>query len=99
MELSLNALSEALKRKTITLTGVLNGEEVSILVDTGSSDSFINSELVFGMDIKYQWVDQPFSVIMGNGACVTSNAVYPGVQWSINQHHFRFNLKAMELGG
>nr|XP_027097511.1 uncharacterized protein LOC113717062 [Coffea arabica] len=99
MELSLNALSEALKRKTITLTGVLNGEEVSIVVDTGSSDSFINSELVIGMDLKYQWVDQPFSVIMGNGDCVTSNAVCPGVQWSINQHHFRFNLKAMELGG
>ncbi|XP_027088762.1 uncharacterized protein [Coffea arabica] len=99
MDMSLHALSEALKRKTITLTGVLNGEEVLILVDTGSSDSFINSELVIGMDIKYQWVDQPFSVIMGNGTSVTSNAVCPGVKWGINQHQFRFDLKAMELGG
>ena len=57
MEMSLHALSEALKRKTITLTGILDGEEVLILVDTGSSDSYISSELVIGMDISYQWVD------------------------------------------
>ncbi|XP_027127715.2 uncharacterized protein [Coffea arabica] len=99
MEMSLHALSEALKRKTITLTGVLDGEEVLILVDTGSSNSFISSELVIGMDLRYQWVDQPFSVVMGDGTCVTSKAVCPGVQWSINQHQFKFNLKAMELGG
>nr|XP_027081138.1 uncharacterized protein LOC113703854 [Coffea arabica] len=99
MEMSLHALSEALKRKTITLTGVLDGEEVLILVDTGSSDSYISSELVIGMDVKYQWMDQPFSVIMGNGTSVTSNAVCLGVQWSINQHNFKFNLKVMELGG
>ncbi|XP_071917152.1 uncharacterized protein [Coffea arabica] len=99
MEMSLHALSEALKRKTITLTGVLDGEQMLILVDTGSSDSYISSELVIGMDIKHQWVDQPFSVIMGNGACVTSNVVCPNVQWSINQHHFRFNPQVMELGG
>ena len=57
MDMSLHALSEALKRKTITLTGILDGEEVLILVDTGSSDSYISSELVIGMDISYQWVD------------------------------------------
>nr|XP_027123207.1 uncharacterized protein LOC113739959 [Coffea arabica] len=99
MEVSLHALSEALKRKTITLSGILDGEEVLILVDTGSSDSYISSELVIGMDIGYQWVDQPFSVIMGNGSCVTSNAICNGVQWRINQHNFRYNLKVMELGG
>ncbi|XP_027062727.1 uncharacterized protein [Coffea arabica] len=93
MEMSLHALSEALKRKTITLSGILDGEEVLILVDTGSSDSYISSELVIGMDISYQWVDQPFSVIMGNGSCVTSNAICNGVQWRINQHNFRYNLK------
>nr|XP_027122265.1 uncharacterized protein LOC113739231 [Coffea arabica] len=99
MEMSLHALSEALKRKTITLTGKLDGEEVLILVDTGSSDSYINSELVIGMDIKYQMVSDPFSVIMGNGTYVTSNAICPSVMWEVNQYKFRFDLKVMELGG
>ncbi|XP_071939900.1 uncharacterized protein [Coffea arabica] len=99
MELSLHALSESLKRKTITLTGILDGEKVFMLVDTGSSDSYINSEMVIGMDINYRWVDQPFSVIMGNGTSVTSNAICPNVHWKINQHSFRFDLKVMEVGG
>ncbi|XP_027124419.1 uncharacterized protein [Coffea arabica] len=99
MELSLHALSESLRRKTITLTGNLDGEKVFILVDTGSSDSYINSEMVIGMDIAYRMVKQPFSVIMGNGTTVTSNAICPNVHWNINQHSFRFDLKVMELEG
>ena len=84
MELSLHALSESLRSKTITLTGILNGEKVFILVDTESSDSYINSEMVIGMDIDYKWVKQPFSVIMGNGTAVTRNAICPNVHWKIN---------------
>lgn len=98
MEMSLYALFEALKRKTITLIGILDGEEVLIPVDTGSSDSYISIELDIGMDIKYQWVDQPFSIIMRNGTCVTGNAICLNVHWRINQHSFRFNPKVMELG-
>ena len=36
MEMSLHALFEALKGKTITITEKMEGEEVLILVDTGS---------------------------------------------------------------
>lgn len=35
MEVSLHALSDSLKRKTITLQGLLRGKKVSLLVDTG----------------------------------------------------------------
>ena len=99
MELSLHALSESLRSKTITLTGILDGEKVFILVDTGSSDSYINSEMVIGVDIAYRQVEQPFSVKMGNGTTVTSNGICPNVHWKINQHSFRFDLKVMEFEG
>ena len=98
MEMSLHALSESLKRKTITITGQLDGEEVLILVDAGSSDSYIDSELVIALDIPYRMVS-PFSVIVGNGACVTSKAICPRVRWEVNQHKFGFDLKVMELSG
>lgn len=42
IDVSVYALSCAIQRKTITLQGQLKGETVSILVDTGSSHSFIN---------------------------------------------------------
>ena len=98
MEMSLHTLSEALKRKTITLVGRLDGEDMLILVDTGSSDSYISSEKVIAFDIPYQLV-QPFSVIVRNGACVTSKAICPKVVWGINQHRFCYDLKVMDLSG
>ncbi|XP_027098929.2 uncharacterized protein [Coffea arabica] len=96
MEMSLHTLSNALKRKTITLVGRLDGEEMLILVDTGSSDSYIGSEKVIAFDIPYQLV-KPFFVIVGNGACVTSKAICPKVVWGINQHKFCYDLKVMDL--
>nr|XP_027120660.1 uncharacterized protein LOC113737665 [Coffea arabica] len=98
MEMSLHTLSEALKRKTITLVGRLDGEEMLILVDTGSSDSYISSEKVIAFDIPYKLVN-PFSVVFGNGACVTSKAICPKVVWGINQHRFCYDLKVMDLSG
>ena len=98
MEMSLYALSEAMKRKTITLVGKMDGEEMLILVDTGSSDSYISNEKVITFDKPYQLVE-PFSVIVGNEACVTGKAVCPKVTWEINQRKFCFDLKVMDISG
>ena len=46
MEMSLHVLSVAMTRKTITLVGKLEGEAMPILVDTGSSNNYINCEKV-----------------------------------------------------
>ena len=67
-------------------------------MDTGSSDSYIDSELVIALDIPYRMVS-PFSVIVGNRACVTSKAICPRVKWEVNQHQFGFDLKVMQLSG
>ncbi|XP_027088658.1 uncharacterized protein [Coffea arabica] len=96
MEMSLHALFVAMKRKTITLIGKLDCEETLILVDTRSSDSYISSEKVIAFDIPYRLVD-PFSIIVGNGACVTSKAICPKVVWGINQYKFCYDLKVMDL--
>ena len=98
MEMSLHALFVAMKRKTITLIGKLDCEETLILVDTRSSDSYISSENVIAFDIPYRLVD-PFSIIVGNRACVTSKAICPKVVWKINQHKFCYDLKMMDLSG
>ncbi|XP_071937632.1 uncharacterized protein [Coffea arabica] len=98
MKMFLHVLSEALQRKTITLIGWLDGEEMLILVDTGNSDSYISSEKVIAFDIPYKLVD-PFSVIVGNGACVTSKAICPKVAWEVNHHKFCYDLKVMDLSG
>lgn len=97
VNVSLNALSGALKRKTIMLIGVIEDLPIKILVDTGSTDSFIHFGLVKFLELPFQKVS-PFSVTMANGASVTSEAACLGVTWKIQDFRFKFDLKLMELG-
>nr|XP_027064416.1 uncharacterized protein LOC113690623 [Coffea arabica] len=97
-EVSLNALSSAIKRKSIMLLGNLGGLPVKILVDTGSSDSFINHKMASLLHLPYQAVN-PFIVTLADGTDITSGAICPRVTWIIQENQFQFDLKVMELGG
>ncbi|XP_027076964.1 uncharacterized protein [Coffea arabica] len=97
-EVSLNALSGAIKRKSILLMGNLGGLPVKILVDTGSSDSFIHHRVVNLLHLPYHSVS-PFTVTLADGTDITSGAISPNVSWVIQDYRFQFDLKIMELGG
>ena len=51
MDVSLHALTEVLKRNTITLKGEIKGVLIYILVDTGSSDTYIGHHLAKSLDL------------------------------------------------
>ena len=50
VDMSFHTLSSGLKRKTITLQQVMRSVVVNVLVDTGSSDSFISHSLAKDSD-------------------------------------------------
>lgn len=84
MDISLNTLSGSLKRKTIMLQGELLGIAIQILVDTGSSDSFISHHLARQLDLPF-FLSRPFTITMADGSGVTGSVVCPKVPWRI-QH-------------
>ena len=96
-EVSLNSLAAAIRRKSIMLLGNLGGVPVKILVDIGSSDSFIHYGLVKSLQLPHQIVS-PFTVTLADGTDITSEAIYPNVRWLIQNYKFQFDLKIMELG-
>nr|XP_027071642.1 uncharacterized protein LOC113696426 [Coffea arabica] len=97
-EVSLNALSGAIKRKSILLMGNLGGFPVKILVDTGSSDSFIHHRVVNLLQLPYHSIS-PFTVTLADGTDITNGVISPNVSWVIQDYRFQFDLKIMELGG
>lgn len=98
LDVSLNALSTALKWKTITIQGLLHDHTVNILLDTGSTDSYIHSSWVQRLQLKQNEVE-PFSVVIADGRTITGSTVFPKVKWSIQGYQFSFDLKLMQLGG
>lgn len=97
IEASLYALSNNLSRETIVRQGKLYGQVINILVDTGSSDSYINSQNVQKLSLKQKHV-APFSVIIADGSTMTSQHVCPRVKWEIQESKFCFDLKSVNIG-
>ncbi|XP_071912354.1 uncharacterized protein [Coffea arabica] len=76
----------------------MRGLPVKILVDIGSSDSFIHHRLVNLLHLPHQAIN-PFIVTLADGTDITSGAICPKVVWLIQDYQFQFDLKVMELEG
>nr|XP_017233536.1 PREDICTED: uncharacterized protein LOC108207610 [Daucus carota subsp. sativus] len=97
-EVSLNALSAKIDRKTINLEGCMRGEKVHMLVDTGSTMTFINSKLLERMNVEKMSCDT-ITVKLADGRTVRSNFYVPRVKWKIQQYEFTFDMRIIEISG
>lgn len=97
IDASLHVISHQLSRKTIVLQGHLGGEPVNVLVDTGSTNSYIHPKHVQRLSLKQTSIS-PFSVMLANGTTVTSHSLCPKVEWDIQGSKFCYSLKNMDIG-
>ncbi|XP_071926629.1 uncharacterized protein [Coffea arabica] len=99
VEILLNALSDSLGRNTILLQGQLAGETVKILVDTGSSDSYIHHMLVLAQGIPFEYV-KPFTVTIGMGVWIMELGDWDlilGVDWMCNYNPITFDFHQLNF--
>ncbi|XP_026443847.1 uncharacterized protein LOC113344001 [Papaver somniferum] len=98
VEVSLHALTGSATGDTIRIPGLINKKTVFILIDTGSTTSFIDSALV--TSLKYSITPtSPMLVTVANGEQTTSSGICSKLQWSMQGHHFMENLRVLPLGG
>ncbi|CAO2169811.1 unnamed protein product [Urochloa humidicola] len=96
LTLSIAAVSGLPSPKTLCLDGVIQGHQMRILVDSGSSHSFISTALATNLS-GASAVDSPMGVQVANGDKLVCSHQFVQAQWSVAAYSFVSDLKILAL--
>lgn len=97
MAISRQAVRGSEGKKTIRLKGSIHYQEVLMLVDSGSSASFISSHLM-GLFLEVHKLVQPVSVKVADGGVLSCQYEVSQCVWACQGQTFTSNLKVLPLG-
>lgn len=97
-EISIHSLNDNRTRHSMKLKGKCKGREISILIDSGSTHSYLNtftaSELQCIIEETPPWV-----IIVANGEKTVSKEKCSHFTWSMHGHSFEAELRLIPFGG
>ncbi|KAF7838894.1 Ty3/gypsy retrotransposon protein [Senna tora] len=96
--LSMNALSGEHAVGTIRFTGVIQGVEVQVLLDGGSSDNFIQPRVVRTLKLAVEPMT-PFKVLVGNGHVLTRFSMVRNIPMLIQGHEIQISAHVLDMTG
>ncbi|CAD6238507.1 unnamed protein product [Miscanthus lutarioriparius] len=96
MHLSVAAVVGSASPKTFSLSGHIQGHHLSILVDSGSSHTFLNSVLAQSLT-GIKDLPSPVQVQVANGAILQCTSFLPDAHWSVQGCSFVTDLKLLPL--
>ncbi|GJX22659.1 putative reverse transcriptase domain-containing protein [Tanacetum coccineum] len=82
----------------VTGTFLLNNRYASVLFDSGSDRSFVNTRFSSLLDIKPIKIEDSYKVELADGRIVSTNIVLKGCTLSLVNHIFEIDLMPIELG-
>ena len=98
MHISVNAISGSENPTTIRVRALVGNQIMLMLIDFGSSHSFVNTDLV--ERIKGESVlAKTMAVRVANGEILYCDKVIPGMSWWIQGNTFQHDMKILNLGG
>jgi hypothetical protein len=97
LQLSLVAAHGTKGKKTIRLQGLINHQEVLILVDSGSSGTFLNSDVVEKLQLPTKKVPA-VQVAIAGGAKLTTDSAAEALIWWTQGHTFITDARVLSLG-
>lgn len=80
--------------RTMRLVGHIQGQEVLILVDSGSSHTFLSDQIARKL-VEVQSLDKSMSVQVANGGLLLCSANIPAAQWSVGDYSFTTDMKIL----
>uniref|UniRef100_A0A0A9D1W1 Reverse transcriptase domain-containing protein n=1 Tax=Arundo donax TaxID=35708 RepID=A0A0A9D1W1_ARUDO len=97
MSLSLAAANGGSHRKTIKLLGIVGNQKVLILIDSGSSNSFISDKLVQKLSCPLKPIP-PAPVVIADGKKLISDKMVSQLEWWTQGHTFNTDVKVLNIG-
>jgi hypothetical protein len=94
--LSEAAITGVESSRSMRLVGTLQGFDIVILVDSGSSHSFLSSSLAPKLE-GGSALPSPLQVKVANGAKVQCNVQFSQAAWSVQGYQFFTNFKVLPL--
>ncbi|GJT42022.1 putative reverse transcriptase domain-containing protein [Tanacetum coccineum] len=94
------AIKDAEPKGPTVVTGMflLNNRSASVLFDSGSDSSFVNTRYSSLLDIKPIKIEDSYEVELADGRVVSTNTVLKGCTLSLVNHIFEIDLMPIELG-
>ncbi|XP_026450774.1 uncharacterized protein LOC113350886 [Papaver somniferum] len=97
VEILVHALSGNTSPSTIRIHGkILNKKSITILVDSGSTHSFIDPELAKLSGCLVE-PTATFQVVVADGNKLVSSSRCPEFQWEMQGHKFQFDMKGKKV--
>ncbi|GKE75364.1 putative reverse transcriptase domain-containing protein, partial [Tanacetum coccineum] len=82
----------------VTSTFLLNNRYASVLFDSGSDRSFVNTRFSSLLDIQPIKIEDSYEVQLADGRVVSTNTILKGCTLSLVNHTFKIDLMPIELG-
>ena len=96
-EISLNALIGRQSCSTIRITGQIRGQQVLILINSGSTHNFLSMKVVKRVGISIDRLE-PFDVQIGSGKIVSCNGIYRQVSITLKNLVIKEDFYPFGLG-
>lgn len=98
MEVSVHAIEGCHNNKTITLTGRRGNQKFSILVDGGSTHSFLDEHTATKRRCELVKT-KPMKVQVANGNLLKSRYECSDFSWKIDDKEFKTSVRTLPMGG
>lgn len=96
--ITLHALSGHSANNTIRIVGMANGKFLRILIDSGSTNNFLDPHAA--KRIKASLTEtEPITVSVADGFKVTSTQQCKGCRWTVQGEEFTTDFRILPLGG
>ncbi|KAL4326420.1 hypothetical protein GQ457_11G000050 [Hibiscus cannabinus] len=97
LEISINALTRSVVHNTLQIQGTIKGKPLNILVDSGSTHSFVIARWAKeGIEVI---TTNPLTITVANGEKVFSTAKSKQLVWRMHGHQFQHDFRVLHMGG